>query len=174
MSPGLLDPPSLDDKVTDVSRAQDEGEVTGAPESVDSLNFTDIRNLEQQPQSLDSKSAANFLFPTTRPIGRGEIEIGYAKVSGTGVIEIPFESGFANQPVLVQTTFGYISISIPVGFDWDLDIDFVDRDFNFDFNIDWNEIRIPSMSFLWSIDSDTFEIFNSWGDTWVTYIALYR
>lgn len=134
------------------------------------ISIEEIEELEQQPSSLDNKNSVNFLFPTTNPIGRGQFEIGFAKISGTGVVEIPFESDFVGKPTLVQTSFGFISFWFPVGFSWDYSFT---RTF-FDFDIEWTEIRLPSFSFLWSVEDNQFSIFNAWGETWVSYIAVER
>lgn len=167
---------------TDDSQSPMQGASTGPVEFEGMSGFgidpATIEELENRPSSLDEKNAANFLIPTTNPIGRGQMEIGFAKISGTGEVDIPYESSFTGQPALVQTNFGFFNFDIPTWFGWsyDLDIDFSSWswDFDFDININWTTIRLPSFAFLWNVNENSFTMFNAWGETWITYVAVDR
>jgi len=155
----LLGEPEIDDRVTNATKVEG-----------NSLNLDELDDLQQQPLGIEEHRAVSFLFPTTNPLGRGKIEIGYVKISGNGVVEISFEDGFKGKPTLVESSFGYVSFDVPVGIDWD--VDFLAGDL--DISLNWFEVRIPSITFLWNVEADRLEMYNSWGKTWVSYVAMER
>lgn len=148
---------------------------------LDTEKIEELRN-RKPTKGVDNSASVSFLIPTLNPLGRGHMEIGFAHIEGTGVIDIPFDESFQGQPVLLNTSFGYAEIEIPTGFDFDpslnLDIDFLDRNFGANptlgFDVDFTKFKIPPFTFTVGANSDKFSVFNSFGDTWVSYVAVER
>ena len=121
----------------------------------------------------EKKAVFRVRIPPIGPILWARLESGLYSLPGMGLHKVPFETGFSDTPHLLNTHFGYWTISIPIP---SVSITYS--------HIDWVDIPIPSISitkltiklplpcFLLGVTSSDFTVLTGPGTTYLTYFAI--